>query len=95
MQYQRFAGNAPDIYGAAIDFNGITKQVDLTVWDNNLEISASYDGDAAHFEGDIEIPFGSTLMVPLACQAIKVRNHTPGQVARYEIIAWYIPTEYA
>jgi hypothetical protein len=95
MQYERFAGNATNAYNATITFDKISKQVDITVWDNNLDFCASYDGEAAHFEGDIEVPSSSTLMVPLACQAIKVRNHTAGQTARYEIIAWYIPTEYA
>lgn len=95
MQYERFTGNAPDAYGAAIAFSGRTKQVDITVWDNNLELSASYDNHPDHYEGDIEAPAGTTLQTPLACEAIKVRNHTAGQVARYEIVAWYIPTLYA
>lgn len=90
--YDTYTGNAPDVYGNAIVFETITKQVDITAWGNNLEISASYDN--ANFEGDIEIPAGSRLPTPLACRAIKVRNHTAGQVARYEIVAWYEPTLY-
>lgn len=92
-QYDIYTGTAPDVYGDAIVFRKITKQVDITAWDNNLEVSASYDN--FNFEGDIEIPAGTTLPTPLACRAIKVRNHTAGQVARYEIVAWYDPTYYA
>ncbi len=93
-QYEQFSGNATDTYGATIAFSGRTKQVDITAWDNNLEITASYDGAASHFEGDIEIPSGTTFPTPLACEGIRVRNRTAGQVARYEIIAWYMPSEY-
>ncbi|MHC4397458.1 MAG: hypothetical protein ACYS1A_17595 [Planctomycetota bacterium] len=95
MQYERFAGNAGDNYGPAIAFDSRTKQVDVTAWDNNLEVSASYTGNANHYEGDIEIPAGITLPMPLACLSMMVRNQTSGNVARYEIVAWYIPTEYS
>jgi len=93
-QYEQFSGNATDVYGAIISFSGRTKQVDITAWDNNLDITASYDGEESHFEGDIEIPAGATFPTPLACEGIRVRNHTAGQTARYEIIAWYMPSEY-
>jgi len=95
MQYERFAGNAGDDYGPAIVFDSRSKQIDVTVWDNNMLFSASYTGNANHYEGDIEIPPGETFPMPLACKSVMVRNQTPGNVARYEIIAWYIPTEYA
>ena len=92
--YEKFSGNAPDVYGAKISFTKVTKQVDVTVWDNNMDFSASYDGAEANFEGDIEVPASTVLPTPLACKAVKVRNHTPGLVARYEIVAWYMPSEY-
>lgn len=90
-----YTGNAPDAYGAQISFAKRTKQVDITAWDNDLEFSASYNGEESHFEGDIKVPAGVTLPTALTCEAVKVRNRVAGQVARYQIVAWYIVSEYA
>lgn len=94
VAYEKFSGNASNAYGAKISFSKVTKQVDVTAWDNNLDFTASYDGEETHFEGDIEVPASAVLPTPLACKAVKVRNHTSGQVARYEIVAWYMPSMY-
>ncbi len=92
--YDRFTGNATDNYGATIQLATRTKQIDVTAFSNSLDFTVAYEIDEAMFEGDIEVPAGQTLQTPLAAKALKIRNHTSGQVARYEIVAWYIPTPY-
>ena len=87
--YDRFTGNATDNYGTNIQFKR-TKRVDVTAFNNNLDVTAAYEVDETMFEGDIEVPAGATFQMPLACKAVKMRNHIPGQVARYEIVVWYI-----
>jgi len=100
-EYEIFSGIATDDYGDAIVFRKRTKQVDITAFDNSLDVSASYNNDpllggagVGDFECEIIIYAGHTFPTPLACKAVKVRNHIAGQNTRYQIIAWYKPSEY-
>jgi hypothetical protein len=97
FRYQVKAGNAPDVYGATIDFteivggavqNATSKFLDITIWDNPAELAFSYDsvnfGD--NFEVDHEDP---PLQIPFACRAFVIRNKTPGSIARYQVTGFW------
>ena len=91
--YDRFSGSAGDTF-STITFAKRTKRVTVQALNNNLDFCASYTGLDANMEGNIEIEAGAERDYPLAAKSVKVRNHTPGSVADYEIIAWYVPTGY-
>lgn len=88
--YYTHTGTAADV-NTAFTFIRRTKGVDVTVFDNPVYISAAYEDD---YEGDIELNVGSNPL-PLAVNAIRIRNKTAGQNARYVITGYIMPTDYA
>lgn len=93
-RYDVAKGNAPDTYGTAITFidqyaiAGVSRLADITVWDNPVEISWSYDG--VTFGDDYEIDSDDQpVQLPVAIRAFTIRNKTAGLVGRYQVAAFW------
>lgn len=93
-RYDVATGNAPDAYGAAITFvdqygaAGVSRLVDITIWDNAVELTLSYD--AVTFGDDYEVDSDDQpVQLPQAVRAFKIRNKTAGNVGRYQVSAFW------
>ena len=63
----------------------ISAMLDITVWDNRLNIQLSYDG--VNFGETIEIDNSDPpVQFPFAARAFRVQNTTAALVARYQVI---------
>lgn len=83
-RYSVHSGYAPDAYGAAEEFGGTTRILDITIKDNPAVFTFSYDGVTF---GDDYIVFSDDppLQLPHAARAFKVRNQTAGGIAWYQV----------
>jgi hypothetical protein len=90
FRYAVRRGNAPDAYGAGQVFGAgvVTKILDITVWDQPVYISFSFDGIT--FGDDYEVDYEDPpLQIPFACSAFLIRNKTPGLTARYQVVGFW------
>lgn len=90
FRYAVRPGNAPDVYGAPITFGTgvVSKFLDVTVWDQSVYISFSFDG--VNFGDDFEVDYEDPpLQIPFACSAFLIRNKTAGLIARYQVAGFY------
>lgn len=94
FRYDVAAGNAPDAFAAAITFTdadgnaGVSRIIDITVWDNAALIRWSYDGVV--FGDDYEVdPDDPPVQLPHAVRAFQIMNATAGNVARYQVAAFW------
>jgi hypothetical protein len=90
FRYAVLTGNAPDSYGSGEVFGAgvVTKFIDITVWDQSVFISFSYDG--VTFGDDFEVDYEDPpLQLPFACSAFRIRNRTAGLIARYQVAGFW------
>lgn len=81
-------GNAPDAYGVAQAFAEICYNVDYFIF-NNAAIIQRRRADDVGWDDEIEIPADTIYCTGATTQAIRIRNQTAGDVARYSIVGWY------
>ncbi len=99
FRYDVHAGNAGDTIAtagtmifewteAAGTVEGVTRIVEMSVWDNPAEMRMSYDGTiwGPFVELDQDDP---PIQIPHAARAVQIRNKTPGSVSRYQIIGFW------
>ena len=81
------AGSAATPWGVGITFTTAAKEVMIQVWDNPLDVKFSPSG--VGFGDVIELSADAVYSFGFKALNVNVKNHTGGQVARYEIIgAW-------
>jgi hypothetical protein len=85
------AGNAPDTTPLQLDLAPQAFRVDLGIFDNSALVSFSDDG--IFYSTEREIPPGIFASLDVVCSSIRIRNKTPGSVARYDFNAFYSPME--
>jgi len=90
-QSHHLAGNAPDTVPSQFDLKPQALRLDVSIFDNVALMSTSDDG--IFFSTEREMPAGIIASLDLLCQSIRIRNKTPGSVARYDITAYYSPIE--
>lgn len=67
---------------------GVTRIIEVVIWDNPAYIRMSYDGIT--FGPDIEIdPDDPPIQLPHAMRAVEVRNVNAGNNARYQIAGFW------
>lgn len=96
FRYAVQAGNAGDAYAGVgtltftdADGNaGVSRILDITVWDNAALVTMSYDGII--FGDDYEVdPDDPPVQLPHAVRAFQIMNKTAGNVARYQVAAFW------
>jgi len=80
------SGDAPNAYGAAIEFDQVASRLDIFIFDNPATFKRSLDG--ATFEDEIEVPAGF-YSVDCVTTSFNIENKTPDSVARYQVIGWW------
>ena len=80
------AGNAPDTYGSAIEFDQVASRLDVFIFDNPATFKRSLDGTT--FEDEIEVPAGF-YSVDCVTHSFNIQNKTGGSVARYQVVGWW------
>ena len=79
-------GNAPDAYGAAIEFSAVMGRIDLFVFDQKMLIKRSRDG--VTWDEEIEVFKDSFYSFDCNTLQFNVKNYTAAQTARYQVIGW-------
>lgn len=71
-----------------VSVQGVTRIIEMTVWDANAFVRLSYDGTTwgPEIELDIDDP---PVQIPHASRAIEIRNATPGSFARYQLVGFW------
>ncbi len=95
FRYDVFAGTAGDAYGdvGILPFmwdgvQGLTRIIEVSVWDNGALISFTYDGII--FGPDIELDQDDPpIQIPHAARACQIKNLVAGVNARYQIIGFW------
>jgi len=80
------SGNAPDEYGAAIEFDQVASRLDIFIFDNPAMFKRSLDGTT--FEDEIEVPVGF-YSVDCVTHSFNIENKTEASVARYQVVGWW------
>jgi hypothetical protein len=81
------AGNAPDVYGAAVDLARLVPTVDIYTFDFACTIKRSLDD--VTYDDEIEIPANYFYSFDCDTRYIKIKNKVALSVCRYQIIGWY------
>lgn len=86
-----YAGNAADAYPAITAFGEQSEVILVQTWDNNLMFKLSSDGISYVDEEEVDPDknLGSWFH-RAAARGIAVKNETPGSVARYQVIAFFV-----
>lgn len=95
FRYDVHAGNAQDTYALTgtlvfqwAGVQGVTRIIEMTVWDNPAEIILSYDGTT--FGPAIELDMDDPpVQIPHAARAFQIRNMVAGSVARFQIVGFW------
>ena len=96
FRYDVFADTAADTFalsGGIMPFEwagvqGVTRIMEMTVWDNPAMVMLSYDGTT--FGPEIELDQDDPPMqLPHAARAIQIRNKNPGSNSRYQIVGFW------
>lgn len=88
--YAVLAGSAQDT-DQRFELNPEALRLDISVFDQSLYISFSYD--LQHFTQPREIQAGVIMSLDIKVRALLIRNKTAASVGRYNIIAWSSPIE--
>jgi len=81
------SGNAADTWSGDLTFPKIVSRLDIFVWDNPLSMQRAAEGGL--YESEIEVPANTMYSFDCTTEKLRVKNMTPGSVARYQIIGWY------
>jgi hypothetical protein len=81
------SGNAPNTYGAAIQFDKTVSRVDIWIWDNAAIFKRTSDGLV--WNDEIEIPANTTFHFDASTHSFNIKNKTAGSVARYQVVGWW------
>jgi len=80
------SGDAPDAYGAAIEFDQVASRLDIFIWDNPAMVKRSLDG--AVFDDEFEVPVGF-YSIDAVTASFNIKNKTAASVARYQVVGWW------
>jgi len=80
-------GNAPDAYGAAIEFSAPMGRIDLYTFDNKMIFKRSRDG--VKWNDEIEVFKDSFYSMDVTTLQVKLHNYQAGLIARYQLIGWF------
>ena len=95
FRYDVFAGTAGDTVATAgiMQFEydgdlGVTRILEMSVWDQPAMIQYSYDGDVWGPEFELD-PDDPPIQIPHAAREVQIRNKTAGSNSRYQIIGFW------
>lgn len=80
-------GNAPDAYGAAIEFSAPMGRVDIYCFDQKMNFKRSRDG--VKWNDEIELFKDTFYSFDCTTFQFNVKNYAPGLTARYQVIGWF------
>ena len=95
FRYDVHAGTATDAYAGTGELTftwegdlGLTRIIEMAVWDNPAEIIMSYDGIVygPPIELDQDDP---PVQIPHAARAIQIRNKLTGANSRFQIVGFW------
>jgi hypothetical protein len=97
FMYQVFKGTAED---AAITLTfakttagpPLSKAISVYAFDNACYIKLSYDGTT--YSEPIEIMVGEFFHFSQTARKVQIYNQTAGQISRFQLIAWYVISQY-
>ncbi len=95
FRYDVHSGNAGDTVATAGDMEfqfqgvaGLTRIIEISVWDQPAMFSMSYD--ALVWGPEIEIDQDDPpIQIPHAARQVRIRNAIAGNVSRYQIIGFW------
>lgn len=91
QQSHHAAGSAPDTTPLQIDLSPPALVIDIAIYDNIALVAFSSDG--VFFSTEREMPAGVISSLNLLVQSIRIRNKTPGSIARYDLNGFFSPIE--
>lgn len=85
-KYQPLKGNATDAWGNWLYWTNAVSRIDFFIWDNPALVQIAYVADT--FGEEIEVPAGF-YSVDIRSGAVRIKNKTAGQTARYQMVGWW------
>jgi len=80
-------GTTTDAWSSAIKFDAIVSVIDIWIWDNDMDFQRSPDG--VIWDDVIQFPAGEVASFDAATHSFKVKSHTTGLPATYQIVGWW------
>jgi len=78
---------AGDTWGADRIFTHVCSRVDIWVWDADIDFERKPPDGI--YEGPIWIPKNMMYSFDCITRMFRVKNHTPGQTATFQVVGWY------
>lgn len=81
------SGNSADAWSADIDLGGTSYCVEIWTDTNDMDIARKVDGGA--YNDTIVLKAGSYYCMLADSRYVRVKSHTAGFAAAYQIVSWY------